>query len=42
MPEHSEIVKQDYLTTDLSIYNQKIHIIGNPPLVDSRLRPLNL
>ena len=31
MPEHSEIVKQDYLTTDLSIYNQKIHIIGNPP-----------
>ena len=31
MPEHSEIVKQDYLTTDLSIYNKKIHIIGNPP-----------
>ena len=31
MPEHVEIVKQDYLTTDLSIYKQKIHIIGNPP-----------
>ena len=29
MPEHSEIVKQDYLTTDLSIYNKKIQLV--PP-----------
>ena len=31
MPEHSEIVKQDYLKTDLSQFNRKIHVIGNPP-----------
>ena len=31
IPEHSEIVKQDYLSCDLSNYSQKIHIIGNPP-----------
>lgn len=31
MPEHSEIVEQDYLTCDLSNYSQKIHVIGNPP-----------
>ena len=34
-PEHKEIIKQDYLTLNIEIYNNtnynKIHIIGNPP-----------
>jgi len=32
-PEHSEIIKQDYLTLDYSklIKGEKIHIVGNPP-----------
>tara|TARA_Y100000385_G_scaffold119279_1_gene124188 strand:- start:531 stop:1406 length:876 start_codon:yes stop_codon:yes gene_type:complete len=30
-PEHSDIIKKDYLTTDLSKYSRKIHVIGNPP-----------
>jgi hypothetical protein len=36
LPEHSQIIKQDYLTIDLSTIifpdiHTKIHIIGNPP-----------
>jgi predicted RNA methylase len=32
-PEHSEIIKQDYLTFDYSklIKGEKIHVVGNPP-----------
>tara|TARA_B100000925_G_scaffold228186_1_gene176666 strand:+ start:152 stop:1024 length:873 start_codon:yes stop_codon:yes gene_type:complete len=31
IPEHPEIIEQDYLSCDLSNYSQNIHIIGNPP-----------
>tara|TARA_B100001093_G_C26840249_1_gene1020221 strand:- start:1873 stop:2745 length:873 start_codon:yes stop_codon:yes gene_type:complete len=31
LPEHTEILKQDYLKTDLSQFNRKIHVMGNPP-----------
>ena len=31
-PEHSEVIKQNYLTLDVNTYKyNKIHIIGNPP-----------
>ena len=30
-PDASDIIKQDYLELDLSNFNNKIHIIGNPP-----------
>lgn len=32
-PEHSDIIKQDYLLINTTIFNKynKIHIIGNPP-----------
>jgi predicted RNA methylase len=30
-PEHNEIIKQNYLTLDIPVTRQKIHLIGNPP-----------
>ena len=30
-PENNEIIKQNYLTLDIPVTKQKIHLIGNPP-----------
>jgi hypothetical protein len=30
-PDHKDIIKQDFLTLEISKENKKIHIIGNPP-----------